>query len=171
VGTDGTFPTFLRSRYNRIVKTSVGAVLAAALFLSGCGRAVDSKEAVRQGVLDHLSTRAGLDLKSMQVDVVSVSFRQNEADAVVSFQPKGSPGPSAGMQMQYTLEKKGGRWVVKVKRESGMSPHGGGAPGPAMPPGHPPGGAMPPGGAGTPGGAMPPGHPPAGKSAPSGSGK
>jgi hypothetical protein len=53
------------------------------------------------------------------------------------------------MQMQYTLEKKGGRWVVKGKRESGMSPHNGG----------------------TPGGAMPQGHPPAGKSAPSGSGK
>ena len=136
-------------RYNRIVKTSVGAVLAAALFLSGCGRAVDSKEAVRQGVLDHLSTRAGLDLKSMQVDVVSVSFRQNEADTVVSFRPKGSSEPSAGMQMQYTLERKGDRWAVKGKRESGMSPHGGG----------------------TPGGAMPPGHPPAGKSAPSGSGK
>ncbi|MEK7754401.1 MAG: hypothetical protein AAB654_20920 [Acidobacteriota bacterium] len=127
----------------------------------------------------HLSTRAGLDLKSMQVDVSSVSFRQNEADAVVSFRPKGSTEPSAGMKMQYTLEKKGDRWVVKGKRESGMSPHGAGAPGGAMPPG---GAAMPPGGAamppdhppsGTmpPGGAMPPGHPPAAKSAPSGSGK
>ncbi len=91
----------------------------------------------------------------MQVDVSSVSFRQNEADAVVSFRPKGSSDASAGMQMQYTLEKKGDRWVVKGKRESGMSPHGGGAPDGAMPPGA----------------AMPPGHPPAAKSAPSGSGK
>ena len=129
--------------------------MAAALLLLGCSRAVDSKEAVRQGVLDHLSTRAGLDLKSMQVDVVSVSFRQNEADAVVSFRPKGSSEPSAGMQMQYTLEKQGDRWVVKGKRESGMSPHGGGTPSGAMPPA----------------GAMPPGHPPAGKGVPSGSGK
>lgn len=88
----------------------------------------------------------------MQVEIASVSFRQNEADAVVSFRPKGSTDASTGMQMQYTLEKKGGRWVVKGKRESGMSPHGAG-------------GAMPPA---SQGGAMPPGHPPAGKSAPPG---
>ena len=43
--------------------------------------------------------------------------------------------------------KKGDRWVVKSKSDAGNSPHGGGAPG----------GAMPPGGA-----AMPPGHPPTG---------
>jgi hypothetical protein len=143
------------------VKTSIGAILAAALLLAGCGRGIDNKEAVRQGVLDHLSTRAGLDLKSMQVDVASVSFRQNEADAMVSFRPKGATDASAGMQMQYTLEKKGNRWVVKGKRDSGMAPHGGA---PGSMPGSMPGGAMP-------GGAMPPGHPPAGKGAPPGSGK
>jgi hypothetical protein len=139
------------------VKISIGAILAAALLLAGCGRGVDNKEAVRQGVLDHLSTRAGLDLKSMQVEVASVSFRQNEADAMVSFRPKGATDASAGMQIQYTLEKKGNRWVVKGKRDSGTAPHGGA-------PGSMPGGSMP-------GGAMPPGHPPAGKDAPPGSGK
>jgi hypothetical protein len=51
------------------------------------------------------------------------------------------------MQMQYTLERKGDRWVVKGRRDSGGLPHGG-----------------------TPG-AMPPGHPPTGASAPPGSGK
>lgn len=127
--------------------------MAAALLLAGCGRGIDNKEAVRQGVLDHLATRAGLDLKSMQVDIASVSFRQNEADAVVSFSPKGTTDAAAAMKMNYTLEKKGNRWVVKGKKDSGMAPHGG-APG-AMPPG----------------GAMPPDHPPAGKGAPSGSGK
>jgi ABC-type Fe3+-citrate transport system substrate-binding protein len=139
------------------VKTSAGAVAAAILVLLGCSRGVDSKEAIRLGVIEHLSGRSGLDLKSMQVDVTSVSFRQNEADAVVSFRPKGVADASAGMQMQYTLEKKGDRWVVKGKRESGMSPHGGTQP---APPGGP---AL--------GGEMPPGHPPMGKSAPSGSGK
>ncbi len=91
----------------------------------------------------------------MQVEIASVSFRQNEADALVSFRPKGSTDASTGMQMQYTLEKKGGRWVVKGKRDSGKSPHGGG-------------GAM------TPApqdGVMPPGHPPAGKGTPPGNGK
>lgn len=139
------------SGYNRYVKTSLVAGLAAGLALAGCNRGGDSKEAIRQGVIDHLSGRAGLDLKSMQVDVTSVSFRQGEADAVVSFRPRGQADPSAGMTMQYTLEKKGNRWVVKAKRESGLSPHSGEAQ--------------------TPGGGMPPGHPPVDKGAPSGSGK
>ena len=127
------------------MKTSaVIAVAAAALALSGCSRGVDSKEAVRQGVIDHLSNRAGLDLKSMQVEVTSVSFRENEADAVVSFRPKGSSDPGTGMQMQYTLEKQGNRWVVKGRRESGASPHGGGAQAPGdVPAGHPPMGKAP----------------------------
>ncbi|MBI4877746.1 MAG: hypothetical protein HY822_24205 [Acidobacteria bacterium] len=135
------------------MKTSVLVVAATALVLSGCSRAIDSKEAIRQGVLDHLAGKAGLDVKSMQVDITSVSFRQNEADAVVSFRPKGSSDPSTGMQMQYTLEKKGDRWVVKGKRDSGMSPHGGAAP--AAPQGS----------------GMPPDHPSMGKGTPSGSGK
>ncbi len=117
----------------------------------GCSRSAGGKEAIRQGVIEHLSGRAGLDVKAMQVDVTSVTFRENEADAVVSFRPKGVSDPGAGMQMQYTLEKKGDRWVVKGKRESGTSPHGGA---PA-----------------TPGGTLPPGHPPMGTGKPSGSGK
>jgi len=61
----------------------------------------------------------------MQVDVTSVSFRQNEADATVSFRPKGG-GAGAGMQMRYVLERRGNRWVVKSKSEAGGSPHGAG---------------------------------------------
>ncbi len=79
----------------------------------------------------------------MQVDVASVTFRDNEADAVVSFKPKGSADPSNTMQMRYTLERKGGDWVVKSRGGSGGSPHGGmggaaPAPGGEMPSGHPP---------------------------------
>lgn len=79
----------------------------------------------------------------MQVDVTSVSFRQNEADATVSFRPKGA-GAGAGMQMRYLLERRGNRWVVKSKSEAGGSPHGASpAPGTRaleLPPGHPPAG-------------------------------
>jgi hypothetical protein len=132
------------------VKNSLVAAAAVSLALWGCSRGVSGKEAIRQGVIEHLSGRAGLDVKSMQVEVTSVTFREKEADAVVSFRPKGVSDPGAGMQMQYTLEKKGDRWVVKGKREAGTSPHGG---------------------TGAPGGAMPPGHPPAGAASPSGSGK
>ncbi len=78
----------------------------------------------------------------MQIDISSVTFRQNEADAVVSFRAKGSNDPASGMQMAYKLELKGNRWVVKGRQDAGGSPHGGGAamPGAQMPipPGHPP---------------------------------
>lgn len=85
----------------------------------------------------------------MQVEVVSVSFRQNEADATVSIRAKGAQG-GPGMTMNYTLEKKGNDWVVKGKKESGSTPHGAagqmpGMPGTEMPPDHPSvGGAQPP---------------------------
>jgi hypothetical protein len=116
------------------------AVLAA---LAGCGGNVHSTEAVRQGVVDHLAARKNLDLdlSSMEVTVTSVSFRENEADATVSFRPKGG-GAASGMSMRYTLERKGNRWMVKSKAESGSMPHGsgmqeGGASG-QLPAGHPP---------------------------------
>ena len=83
----------------------------------------------------------------MKIEVSSVSFRGNEADALISFTPKGMES-SAGMQMRYTLEKKGNEWVVKGRADSGghggmapgASPHGGmpGAGGSSLPPDHPP---------------------------------
>jgi hypothetical protein len=81
----------------------------------------------------------------MQVDVVSVAFRQNQAEATVSFRLKGSEG-SSGMTMSYSLEKQGNRWAVKGRADSAGSPHGAGGEMPqGMPEGHPPvGGAQPP---------------------------
>jgi hypothetical protein len=125
----------------------VALALVAALFalvMGGCNRGLESTEAVRQAILDHLSKRGTVNLNSMQVDVVSVSFRQNEADAVVSFRPKGSEG-GPGMTMNYTLEKQGNHWAVKGRADSGGSPHGAGGEMPGgMPQGHPQVGGAPP---------------------------
>ncbi|HBY60465.1 MAG TPA: hypothetical protein DEH78_11625 [Solibacterales bacterium] len=126
------------------MKTHSGALLGcltvAALLTSGaCGRAPQNTEAVRQGVIKHLAGKAGLDVGSMQVDVSTLTFRDNEADALVSFRPKGSTDPGNAMQMKYTLERKGSEWVVKGKSESGGAPHGAAPPAlPGMPQGHPP---------------------------------
>lgn len=113
--------------------------------LAACSRDIENTNAVRQGVIDHLSGRSGLDVSSMQVEVTKVSFRKDEADATVSFRPKGSADPSSGMEMRYTLERKGGRWVVKGKADMGGHGEGGsgGAAMPGMPPGHPPAGSAP----------------------------
>lgn len=125
------------------------AILGVATLLAcGCGRNIQNQEAVRKGVVTYLSQRTSLDINAMQVDVSSVTFRENEADAVVSFKPKGSTDPNAGMSMSYTLERKGNEWVVKGKAgKSGAPAHGEGM---AMP------------GAAGPGGQMPPAHPPMG---------
>ena len=119
--------------------------------LIGCGnRGAQSESAVRQGVLEYLSQRSDLNLKAMQVDVTSVSFRQDEADATVSFRPKGAAG--GGMQMRYTLDRQGDRWVVRGKGHTGagQSPHGQQMPG-QSPHGQTPGS--------TPASELPSGHP------------
>jgi hypothetical protein len=131
-------------------------VFSIALLAAGCSRAPKNNEAIRQAVMDHLTKNTGLDVNSMKIDVASVQYRGNEADAVVRFQPKNMPG--GGMSITYTLESKGNKWSVKKKAGSGMGAHPGaempGAAGSEMPSGHPaPSGAQP-------SGALPPGHPP-----------
>ena len=125
-----------------IVRICLAVLGTATLLVCGCARNIQSQEAVRKGLMEHLSKRAGLDLNSMQIDITSLQFRENEADAVVSFRAKGSKDPAAGMQMRYTLERKGNLWVVKGRSGSGgAGPHGEGMAMPGMPPGHPPAGA------------------------------
>lgn len=112
--------------------------MCAVLAVGACNRGIETKEAVRQGVIDHLATRSNLNVAAMHVEVTSVTFRKNEADATVHFRAKNDQS-SPGMTMNYTLERQGSRWVVKSRSEAGGTPHGemGEMPG-ALPPGHPP---------------------------------
>ena len=111
--------------------------------------------------MDYLSGRS-LNVGSMDVNVTSVQFNGNQAEALVSFTPKGG-SPEAGMSMRYELAQKGNGWVVVGRKDSGQNPHGGaampGSPNPhgagTMPQGNPHEGmAMPQGGPGA-GGSMP----------------
>jgi hypothetical protein len=174
------------ARYNRMVKSTrlsaiaLGLIIAA--LLAGCKKNIDNNDAVKQGVSAYLSKRT--DLLSMDVNVTSVSYKDNEATALVRFQAKNNSSPNAGMNMQYVLERKGDQWVVKGR--AGSEAHVGtpqGAPGaadspsslgampntgsgslgampgssPQLPPGHPSIGGAAPGS--TSGGTLPPGHP------------
>ena len=120
----------------------LGTFLLTILLLAGCNRGSQSKDAVRQGLMDYLSGRKDLNIGSMDVDVSSVQFNGNRADATVSFTPKGVPA-SQGMTMRYDLEQQSGRWVVVGKHDSG---HAGSVP---------PGSANPHDGGAAPGGANP----------------
>lgn len=120
------------------------SLLAIGLALGGCKKNIQTNDAVKQAILNHLSNNKGLNVASMDIDIQQVTFRENEADVLVGFAPKGQ-GAENGMRMNYTLERKGNEWVVKSKADSGgMGAHGEGA----MPPAQ--------------GGALPPGHPPTG---------
>lgn len=119
------------------------ASLAIILLLAGCSRNIQNTEAVRQGIIAYLNARTsqtGLDLYQMQVDVTSVSFQGGtQARAAVFFRPKS--GGDGGMQMNYTLDRQGDKWVVRGRQETGVNPHGGAgfpAPAPQLPPNHPP---------------------------------
>jgi hypothetical protein len=123
----------------------IPATVVAMLTLAGCAKDINNKEAVRVAVVDYLTKRAestGLNVAKMEVQIGSVSFQKDQAQAVVSIKPIGG---ADGMQMSYALVRKGDAWEVKGKQESGPNPHGGGAeipsPGAAggeVPPGHPP---------------------------------
>jgi hypothetical protein len=153
------------------VKLVTTGAFALAL-LAGCSsRNIDTLDAVKQGVIRDISKN--VNVAAMDVNVVSVSFRDKEADAVVSFAPKGGSA-AQGLTMNYTLERKGSEWHIKSRAQSELQKHaaqaqqapadgGAGAMQPApgaaqgqLPAGHP---AL---GGGTAGGGqpLPPGHPP-----------
>jgi len=134
----------------------------ACLLLSACGRKnIDTLDAVKQGVVKDIGK--SVNIGAMDVNVVSATFRDKEADAVVSFAPKGGTAQQ-GLTMQYTMERKDDEWHIKSRAQSDLQKHAGQA-GPGMggpsaeqqqslPPGHPSTDGA---GSGQP---LPPGHPP-----------
>jgi hypothetical protein len=114
--------------------------------------------------------KTGFDLQNMKVDILSVSFRDKNAEATVAFIPRGGP-PSGGATFAYELERQKDEWVVTGLKQGSMAGHAGapGAPAPTPQgmPGDLPGGGMPgslqggaPAATGT---TLPPGHPPIAK--------
>jgi hypothetical protein len=117
------------------------ALASLLLLLSSCAKDINNKEAIRAAVVEHLSSvqeKTGLSLNSFDIEVASMSFQKDQATATVSFRPKAG---GEGMTMPYAFEKKGDKWVVRSRMESGPGGHGAGQ---ALPPA---------------GGALPPGHP------------
>jgi hypothetical protein len=110
-------------------------IFLAALCLAGCSKNIDTPEAVREGVLKDIAKK--VDVQAMDVSVDSVSFREKEADAKVSFKPKGAPAAQS-ITMTYSLERNGDEWRIKSRNMQAHQQQQPSAPGqPAMPPGHP----------------------------------
>src|SRR6185437_1484459 len=99
-----------RLQYNRSVKSV--PICLALLFLAGCSKNIDTPEAVKEGVIRDIAKK--VEVQSMDVNVDSVSFRAKEADAKVSFKPKGADG-SQSITMNYSLERQGDEWHIKSR--------------------------------------------------------
>ena len=120
----------------------------AALLLGACTKDIQNKQALKDSVIDYLNERmstTGLDVRLMDVDISSMSFERDQARATVVFRPKATP-EGQPMTMNYSFDRKGDKWVVRGRQDSGANPHGAGGlpapgaaqPGTALPPGHPP---------------------------------
>jgi hypothetical protein len=120
--------------YNREVR--IASVLLLILCLAACQHGIQTNEAVRQGVIDHLK-KAGMNVGAMDVTVSSVEFNGNKASAVVSMTAKGIGGMP--MSFKYQLEQQDKKWVVTGRDTSGGAAHGN----QAAPGANAPGGAMP----------------------------
>jgi hypothetical protein len=104
------------------------AVLLVIVSLAACNRAKqgNNNDAVRQGVVEYLTSK-GFDIpKAMTVTVTNVEVKGTVADAAVSIAPTGGD-PKQGMAMRYRLEQKGEKWAVVGRSESGGAPHEGAA--------------------------------------------
>jgi hypothetical protein len=116
--------------------------MAALSLLVACTKDIQNKDAVRGAIVDYLNARPDKMGDSVNVGVSTVTFAAGgtEAHANVMFTPKAG---GSGMEMAYTLDRKGDKWVVRPHAaESGANPHG--ATGmPVLPPSHPPVGKRP----------------------------
>ncbi len=143
------------------------------LLFVACSSKANSDDAIRKAILDHLSSRPGLDMSKMDVDVSKVTVNGDKASVDVVFKVKGGAANQT-MGMTYDMVRSHGAWKVQGTPTghgadggagaAGASPHGAGGPPTTAMPGdaggekagssesfHPQVGGT---------GALPPGHPP-----------
>ena len=95
----------------------------------GCAKDINNKDSVKEAVLKRLASVSGLNMSGMDVEITTVTFEGNTAEAKVGFKAKGAT--ESMLNMSYKLERKGDSWEVKSS-SGGM---GGGS---QLPAGHPP---------------------------------
>jgi hypothetical protein len=109
-----------------LMKRLFTALLLFAAFcgVSGCHAQPSDKDAIRAGILRHLTAVGTLNMNAMTMDIRSLSINGNQAHAEVEFRPKTGAAPGAGMQVAYNLEKREGSWtVLKTQAAGGAIQH------------------------------------------------
>jgi hypothetical protein len=113
--------------------------LGALLLFTGACKKSDDKEAIRTGVVKHISAMNGLNVNNMDIVVTQATVNGNTAQANVNIRAKNGDPNAAPMQLVYNLEKQGNEWVVTKGQSTGgmQHPAPGSAPPGNLPPGHP----------------------------------
>jgi hypothetical protein len=113
--------------------------LGALLLLSGGCKKTDEKQAIRAGVMKHISSMNGLNVNNMDIVVTQATINGNTAQANVDIRAKNGDPNAQPMHLVYNLEKQGPDWVVvKGQSTGGMQhPAPGDTPPGNLPPGHP----------------------------------
>jgi hypothetical protein len=94
------------------------------LLVVGCKSQQNDNDAIRAGIIQHLTAVGTLNMSAMNMDIKSATVNGNQAHAEVEFRPKTGAPPGAGMQVAYNLEKRDGAWVVlKTQAAGGMIEH------------------------------------------------
>lgn len=106
-------------------RAALAAGLSLALLFAGaCKKQQNDNDAIRAGIMQHLTSVGTLNLSAMEMEIRNVSINGNQAHAEVEFRPKTGAPPGAGMQVAYNLEKRQGAWVVlKTEAAGGMIEH------------------------------------------------
>ncbi|HKE34353.1 MAG TPA: hypothetical protein VKB66_04085 [Candidatus Acidoferrum sp.] len=94
-------------------RIALALLLAVAFFgLGSCKKQTSDNDAIRAGIVQHLTSIGTLNMSAMDMDLRSVSVTGNQAHAEVEFRIKTNGPPGGGMQVAYDLEKRGSDWVV-----------------------------------------------------------
>jgi len=116
----------LRIRKDFMQRITLALGLATALFsLWACKKQTNDSDAIRAGILQHLTSIGTLNMSAMDMDMRSVAVTGSQAHAEVEFRVKTAGAPAgAGMQVGYDLEKRGDAWVVlKTQPLAGAMQH------------------------------------------------
>jgi hypothetical protein len=102
-------------------------VMVGLMGLAACRRSseVQSNAAVKAAIEEHLKHQTNVVFQNMTLEIDSVSFHDNTAEAQVKFRSKQAPELAVGML--YKLRRAGNGWQVESASSASMpgtAPHG-----------------------------------------------
>jgi hypothetical protein len=87
----------------------------------GCKQQQSDTDGIRAGINQHLNSLKTLNLSAMDMNIQNVSIQGNQAQVQVEFRPKTGSPQGAGMQVNYSLVKQDGNWIVQNTQPAGGS--------------------------------------------------